>query len=372
MDKKVVKIKQYPYEYTAEINEILNNICFNVDNTRVMGSFGLNSQFFFSDIDLYEVVNCGRNCKDLVKKYKNIIKNIMKKTNYYVGDIKIGEDERIKIIDEFDDIDEFDYDKAERKYKSIENLLTKEEQLTFKKYFTKKPNNKMFMEMKKVLRFHILRWKPQDIMRGFITFKNKKIRLEEAIQTEGLFKMDIIVLLTSGVYQEISIIYDVRVNGVRVNPKKIDIMEHLKDDMEYLKEKKRWFKYCKRLFSYYRLKPASKKKYDILENLTKIFNSDLGILYQTINYMKTLIYLIDEKKDLEINEIRSFVDIFISKLSNVWNTKKITKNLFKKLHNILSLKDTENIGFKINKILEDLEDILNKETYPLVGDTFTN
>ena len=76
---------------------------------------------------------------------------------------------------------------------------------------------KLIKNMIKKLRFNILRWSPQMILKGEITLRNgKKYTLKEALADKTLFKLDVIADLNDS-YTEFSIIYDIRLNGSRLN-----------------------------------------------------------------------------------------------------------------------------------------------------------
>ena len=55
----------------------------------------------------------------------------------------------------------------------------------------KNPNIEELGEIKKALRFHIVRWKPAEILKGFKIVRGRKYTLKEAFKDPSLFKMDI-------------------------------------------------------------------------------------------------------------------------------------------------------------------------------------
>ena len=111
-------------------------------------------------------------------------------------------------------------------------------------------------------------------------------------------KIDYIVFFDF-VFKDISIIYNF--NNIKEDtPTKI---ERLKADYNELVQEGDIYKSLKRLFSIYKIK----KEYQKLKQLTQLFNSDIGKLYETNSNLKTVQLLktmyndIQTKKRIDIN-----------------------------------------------------------------------
>ena len=114
--------------------------------------------------------------------------------------------------------------------------------------------------MIKFLRFNILRWKPNEILRGVKTLRNgEKYTLKEALGDKTLFKLDVIAYIDEK-YTEFSIIYDVRLNNHRLNYTPIDTKKTLKNDIVLYKKTENYFKLLKRVFSLYNYEIKYDKK----------------------------------------------------------------------------------------------------------------
>ena len=111
-------------------------------------------------------------------------------------------------------------------------------------------------------------------------------------------KIDYIVFFDY-VFKDISIIYNF--NNIKEDtPTKI---ERLKADYHELVKEGDIYKSLKRLFSIYKIK----KEYPKLKQLTQLFNSNIGKLYEsnsnlkTIQLLKTMYHDIQTKKRIDIN-----------------------------------------------------------------------
>lgn len=356
--------KEYPLNYSKEIEHIIDDLAFNKNNVSVLGSMSYKSMFFPVDFDLYEVVKYTKNTP---KIFQNKIKKLINNNNYFIGDIKIGEIEEYKLIDELDEYEDYDYEEIKENVERLikQNILTNEEKKTIKKILKPNLSYNDFLKLKKELRFNILRWTPQDILKGELDFRNKKIKLNEAMESSGLFKLDLIARLENKDFQEFSIIYDLRKNNIRVNIKKINTLKSLEENINFYINEGSYFKALKRLFSKYNYiyKYKNKKRVKVepkIKKILEILNSDLGILYQVLGDIELLIYLINNYERLNINDIKTEMDNFVNRLSNIYSIKLGNKYL-KQLKNILELKNLNNVGKQLENIYNSLYKLLNKE-----------
>ena len=108
-----------------------------------------------------------------------MIRKLLNNDSIYIGDIKCGAYEPFRIIDEMAFIKNgkvyrYNYESSKSKldnlYKS--KILNKSEYEEANKILVKKPNEEQLSNIKKLLRFHILRWKPQDVINGYIRLRN--------------------------------------------------------------------------------------------------------------------------------------------------------------------------------------------------------
>ena len=359
--------------FNPDIQTVLNLIGLN-NKVEVLGSFGLRSQLYFSDIDCYEVVKLP--LKSVEKKFKDIIKNLLEDNTFYIGDIKLGYNEDLRIIDEKSYIHNkkiyhYNYEESKKKLKEIKQFLTFEEYNKANKLLVKNPTEKQLNEIKKELRFHIVRWKPFEIQKGFkILRDNKKYTLLEAFKSGSLFKLDIVKYLNNN-FLDFSIIYDLRdEKGLKINKISFNVVETLQNDIKTYTIKKQYFKVLKRKFSLlkyeYEYKGRKENKQKIII-LSKILNGNLGKIYQVISNIDNIIYLIDNFKHLDKNRIRENIKIIIDRLSFIYDKQYLKKEneIVGDLLLILKDKSIGNINELLIYIYERLENILNKEAFKI-------
>jgi hypothetical protein len=201
-----------------------------------------------------------------------------------------------------------------------------------------------------------------------------KYYMKDAIYCKTIFKIDLFAVLNDNNHQEFSCIYDLRTSdGKRINIFKFDIVAEFKKDISYLYYKKNYFKLCKRLFSlsnYQYKKDKNNKKYIIiLRKLFYILNSDGGIIYNILQDIDGLIFLMENYKNINILKIKYEIDGFINRLSNVYNIKSFLKNeedIVDKLKDIYNFRNKNKIIENLNEIYNKLNKILNNHTFILL------
>jgi hypothetical protein len=333
---------------------------------RVVGSMNQAYQLYASDFDLMEDIEINHHLSYYKKKFQNIVKFFSKNKNTIVGDIKSGEIEQWKILN--DDIyiknnKVYNYNPSEiiaRIEHLYKNGIINKEDYDHSISLIKNTINidDLFM-MKDFFKFHIIRWTSQEVIQGYkILRNNQKFSLEDGFKS-GLTKIDLVIWIDKK-FVEFSIIYIFTNNGIPLNANPQESFEdNIKNDiLKYLLDKN-YFKMSKRLFSlvsYY----GDEDTANILETM---FNSDLGNIYLVLSDVKTLIYLLENSQTLPVKKIRSEINDFKYRLSNVnlpYSTSK--KNIVIKI-----LKYLTNLKNKINladlvAIKTFLENLLSKET----------
>jgi hypothetical protein len=133
----IVARKDYPVGYSEDALNILRTMSFtNGKNIRIVGSMSLRSQIYAGDFDADETVSINGTkdlvVRDLVRKFKNIVKNIQSIPNTYIGDIKSGSIEEWIIIHE-----PYDHKKSIAKLEELynEGIITEKLYNNGKKYF---------------------------------------------------------------------------------------------------------------------------------------------------------------------------------------------------------------------------------------------
>jgi hypothetical protein len=144
------------------------------------------------------------------------------------------------------------------------------------------------------------------------------------------YKIDL-VCLVDGVYKEVSCIYQIgsfdKKKKQNEKKEKEEFKKSLLGDIkEYIKEGK-YFKSLKRYFSFILVEEKhNDKEKKILDELIKIFNSDLGEKYEFISNLNALLLLLNSTDDkLLIKNIKDRFDLML-KTDNIKNIIKYIDN----------------------------------------------
>ena len=377
VETPLLEKKDYPMNYSNTIENIIGSISLGGE-AEVMGSFSIRSQQYASDVDLYEIYNA-KNINEVITRFKTIINNLRKTPDIYIGDIKIGEVPEWEIVPDTLEHDEYEAAPLREKVNKLadEGILTEEEKELYLSLLTPNPSIIEFYDIKKEIRPHILRWKPRDVMNGVLTYRGHSFNLSYAIQSKGLFKLDIVAYLPDKLFTEFSIIYDVRVKGVRQNLKPVDTQKTLIEDIEFYSSIGDYFKSLKRAFALasYRLKfvkgnrEHETEQVNRIQELNVILNSDLGILNQVCSNIATLIFVI-ENHEAPPHKIRAEIDRLVNGLANVYTVQPLLQKEEAISHALKAIpitKSQENLLKLLRRTYSVLYGILNKETAHRIG-----
>jgi hypothetical protein len=356
----VIARKDYPTGYPTDASEILRNMSFtNGKNVRIVGSMALRSQIYAGDYDAVEVVNLSGTrqlvVRDLVKKFKQIIKDIKSIPNTYIGDIKSGSIEEWVIIH-----DEYDYEKSIKKLEELhkEKIITDEEYDDGKKRIKPTVSRLELLALRRDFRPNIIRWKPRDILLGFKILKDKrKFTLAEAFQSPTITKLDVVSWVQNNRFTDFSMIYQFKNNGHIMNPVKTDIETSIRENIFMLHHEGNYFKMAKRMFALAKFKGYI----DILEKLSPLFNGDVGRLYMVYGDIGTLENLIENTDNIPLSKIIFEIDQFKGRLSNISLEKYVNKEneLFTLIDKLTSITSSGYTHKALKEILEKLKLILS-------------
>lgn len=362
----ITRTKDY---FSHAIEAVIEKLSFNSKNTELLGSMAIRSQIYASDYDLYEVVN-RRTIGALAKGLQAIVKDLMKPTNYFIGDIKCGEVEEWKLLDDFTPLKDYKEDKLEERLREmLKNKIITKAEYNEVKPLMKPKTDLQYLQLKKVARFNVLRWTPREIIKGELEFRGRTITLEDAIKSAGLKKLDLIVDMNTN-FTEFSIIYDMRIKGRRLEGHAINTPQALQDEIMYLGASGKYMKMLKRMFSLanYNLKYVPKDRaesIEVLEKLYPLLTGDLGIMSQVSADIDTLDYLVENHDTYSPDALKSEVDNFIKRLSHIYNSSEFLKkegNIIKQINSILETKDFQ-VGDKLDKLKTTIQDIMNSEAH---------
>ena len=342
--------KRINSSYPNDIKQASKLIAFNPDKIIYYGSASKKSMYLSSgDIDLVEPIKKNES-QSLTKRIQQIIKNIMKTHNCFLGDFKSGSDPYYNIdIGTIKNAHIVGFNKEAVKHaiqsKDFGNNITKKQILSL---FNKQIGLKEWYEISGFLHeYQTLRWNQQELLNGFKEVRGQKIYLQDTIQDKkALTKIDIIQFVDSiNRWIEITNYFDILNNGEEFKNEKY--IETLKLNLLKYYFEENYFKMTKRLLAY-----CLFKKDDNMSNkLFSIINSGLGILYQQYSELTAMEYLI-EKYNVPISKLMPQLQAIKFRLGNVYDFD------FNEAH-IDELLDTGDI----KSVISHLYDCFNKYTY---------
>lgn len=275
--------KEYPDEYPAEAVKVLNTMTFPGSELLILGSASLRSQKYAGDYDGYDKVN-GK-LPNLIDAFQNIIRNLKKLPDAYITDIKAGEIGEWKVAG---DKSEWDIRRATEKVEGLlrEGIISPKE--------AKDADLSSYLMAKKDVKFHIVRWTPDEVIKGHKTLRDgRKYTLEEAFTSPAIVKVDVIALVKNK-YTDFSVIYELSEGSKRHNDFQSEPASSIEEDIHYYTLTGNPYKALKRKFALAKLHDDKKA----MARYSKTINSDLGKLYLVYSEVKTLADLLEAGNDI--------------------------------------------------------------------------
>jgi hypothetical protein len=281
---------------------------------KLLGSNSLRGMLYPSDFDFESELTDKRQA--LYLEFKKIFQDKKFMKGIYFMDFKCGIDKRFYPF-------------------NIDNpLLPKEWRQKIKK---SKYDEELIRET------YILRWKPKDVINGYITLidGNRKSFID-CLEDDTIIKVDWIVPV-GDTFAECSTNYYYK----QTPSTKEEIIEGLKEDIEEYRNKNT-MKSMKRFYSLLVSLGKDKKKQ---KELVSYFNSPIGYVNKIKNDLELLMDLTD-KHEIKWEIIESNIQMLKENLSN---------SVFPKDSVVLDLNTTQkNYKKKVNKVIDTLQKVLNE------------
>jgi hypothetical protein len=322
----ILEEKTFPSQYPSDAVKVLKTMSFsNGKEIQIVGSKALRSQLYAGDYDAYEVVQ-GKFSSDTeaaahyVKQFQTIIRNLKTLKNVYIGDIKAGVIEEWRVIPKTGSYTLRDAaNKIDFLFQS--KIASKEEAQIALAVLKPKPEALDILKAKDTIKFHIVRWTPEEVLKGYTHLRDgRKYTLEEAFLSPIITKLDVIALV-QGKYTDFSIIYEFHNGSTPLNPDVIDPEQSLKNSIKLFQSQGNLFKVIKRKFALAKLKNDIPK----VEKYNAILNSDLGKLYVIYADVKTLIELLEDHSIPRKNIISS-IAAFKERLRKIYSLEDYLKS----------------------------------------------
>ena len=331
-----VRTKHFPEDYPKDVIDVLRAMSFtDLGGVKLLGSMSLRSQLYAGDYDAYEIVELRESSKikaiqKLAYAFQNIIRGLMRMNDLTIGDIKCGEVKEWQIIPEKAFVEnkkvmglnpQKSIERLTALYK--EGIVKKEDYEAMMAILSKPITVESFFLLREMAKYHIIRWKPSEVLQGFKLIgpkgpKERKYTLEEGFESKSLTKMDTVAYVENNRYTDFSMIYECKNNGKVLNMGITDIEQSLKENILGYMMKGNYFKMAKRMFALAKYKLS---KPDI-RKLAPLFNTDLGLMYQVVGDIGTLLYLFESEKHLKFEKIKYETDQFKNRLANIYTLKK--------------------------------------------------
>ncbi len=322
----ILREKSFPSQYPDDAVKVLKAMSFTNGKTlQIIGSQSLRSQLYAGDYDAYEVVegkfpSREEALKYYAKAFQTIIRNLQKMPNVHIGDIKAGIIEDWRIIPKKGS---YKFQPAREKIESLfqTKIISAEEAKLALASIPVRPQKIDVLKARDGIKFHIIRWTPETILKGYQTLRDgRKYTLEEALGSPTITKLDVVALV-QGKYTEMATVYEFH-NGKEVlNPDVIDPEKSLKESIILYQNKGNLFKVIKRKFA------LAKLKNDIprLKKYNAILNSELGKLYIVYSDVKTVVELLEDTT-LPADKLRDAILGFKHRLARIYSLEDYLKS----------------------------------------------
>lgn len=359
--------KSYPDNFSEDIINVVNTL--GIKSGKSPELYG-SSRFkidYPGDYDFYQEIDfTNKLMKDdsiILKDFQKVIIDLLALKDVFIGDIKSGLKPQLKVIDE--DLNEYNYNEKIPIMKKRLALLYDTKRITKEEYDDSigllKPNLKEFdlSILRHELRYEIIRWKPEDILNGYTTYRGYKINFTDYLLTYSATKIDALCWVNGVRFTEITMVYFFSRNGKQINKGFQYLYEILIDTIPTLLKQQKYMKVCKRMNAIELTKREPNKLF--LSRIYRLYNSNLGRLTQIISDLTVLEYLVENKKNLPVEKIKYEIDMMRYRLGNMTNPKYL-----KEQSTVLKMIDKlENdvIDIKlVSKLKEFLNNILQTET----------
>jgi len=358
MADDLLRKKDFPLNYPDDVLNLISIMSYDTSNVKVVGSMSLKSQQYAGDYDMYEIVNGSYKNEDtavkaFVKQFQTKVRELMKTKDCYIGDIKAGIIKEWEVIPEYagvygGKVKGYDARSARAKIEELKSILTTDEYKYAKSVLVDNPSVNQFVLLKKELRFHLVRWKPKEVLTGSLKLRDgREYSLEEALKSPTIVKLDVVAYVENSRFTDFSIIYLFKNKGKPINNViMLDEQDAVKQDIVYYLANRNYFKVAKRMFSLARMKGDDKT----LLKLNDMLNSDLGRLYSIISDLGTLLYLFENGKAIPFDKIQYELDQFRSRLGNIYSINSVGSDSI--LERILEAKGKRSDVVKTIRFLE--------------------
>jgi galactitol-specific phosphotransferase system IIB component len=329
-------LKKFPSNFSKDIIDVFTLMTVPATfELELLGSSSLKISFA-SDFDTYTKVNV---TEQSVSDFQQMIRNCLvykqpelkrqKRTDkaVYVAGIKIGECLEFKVV--ADDCTKQNWNsKLPEMLKKVKSFLDKKiiDKSEYQDALKILKQNLTWADIiiaKAELNFQVIRWRPKDVIAGFVIYRTKKFLLKDCLFQKARVKVDLISWVGGIRYSEFSMIYKYYIDGKIIIDENTELERILKEQILTNAYSGNFMKCAKRILSLERFKKIPNKI--LIEKLMILFNSDLGRLSQIISDIENIIYIIENFSEipgspLPIARLKFETDQFKTRLSQITTT----------------------------------------------------
>ena len=354
----ILKQKTYPDNYSSDVLDVVRAMSFtNGDDINIIGSMSLRSQLYAGDYDMNETVVANYKTdadalKHFAAGFKQIIRDILNKKDCYIGDIKSGEIAELNVLDDI-----YNYKNAMFRLKRLKDdkLITENEFEEARGILKEKPTVGELAYIKKAIKFNVVRWTPTDVLNGYCTLRDgRSYTLEEAFSSPSVTKLDVVALVQNSRFTDFSCLYTFKNKKKVLNNVKVDSLKEIKENLMYYLQEGNYFKVAKRMFSI----AKQKKDMKTIEKLNDILNSDLGRLYSLVSDANTILYLLENEKNIPFAKIKYEINQFRNRIANIYSISAFERKQPTILETILSIEKLPTTTEGRNKMRRQMEKLI--------------
>ena len=289
----------------------------------IMGSMSKRDMLYASDFDGYEIVKV-KSAADAAQRFKQMIRRLLEmKHEVFVGDCKCGAVEEWNLLGGTSvrggRVLGYDASSSRSAARALgkSGVLSPREVKEALKVLKPSLSVSDYLEAIGVCKYHIVRWTPSDVLRGYTLLRNgSKYTLEDGISAKSMTKLDVIALVQRSRFTDFSVIYEFNkgrtiLNGVETT--KASVLEGIANEAKAYAADGNSFKALKRIMSIARIE----KNDALVRYLTPILNSDLGRLSFIVSDIGTLVELLEREERVSEEDVRFEINQYIQRLSNV-------------------------------------------------------
>lgn len=359
--------------YTQEQLNAISNVAIDPAEAYPFGSASYKIQRYPGDLDVRETIvydgDINSISNDFAVKLQNMVKEIKKQKMVYFSEIKAGFDKRFMIdIGHIENKRIIGYDpkmirKELRKigdYPEINDLISLVE------------NNPSLNDWdilgKELREFYIIRWSENDIMNGYTELiGGKRIYLADALRQKTMVKIDTWQYI-NGRFVEVTNFFII-VNDKNGEIQLVNLPDDfynrvdgaLKDETDKLMCSGVYFKPLKAIKRMWTI-AMMRNDQNMLEKLTPIINSGVGILNQVNGDIESLIGILEKSKSIPIASIRKEINNFKGRIAGIYDLSIDIVELNDIFDNLSTMDYIPSLYNRLKMLKKFLQDIINSET----------